>query len=70
MAAKQVPNDWESTFAYRPVLMESFVEKQRFKGTCYNAANWINVGQTKTWPGREIERTYQGHMASTLEKTI
>jgi hypothetical protein len=47
MAAKQVPNDWESTFAYRPVLMESFVEKQRFKGTCYKAANWVNVGQTK-----------------------
>ncbi len=47
MAAKQVPNEWESAFGYRPVLMESFVEKQRFKGTCYKAANWINVGQTK-----------------------
>jgi hypothetical protein len=47
MAAKQVPDDWESAFGYRPILMESFVEKQRFKGTCYKAANWINVGQTK-----------------------
>jgi hypothetical protein len=47
MAAREVPNDWDSAFGYRPVLMESFVEKQRFKGTCYKAANWINVGQTK-----------------------
>jgi len=27
--------------------MESFVQKNRFAGTCYKAANWINVGQTK-----------------------
>ncbi len=47
MAAREVPNDWDAAFGYRPVLMESFVEKQRFKGTCYKAANWINVGQTK-----------------------
>ena len=27
--------------------MESFVQKDRFAGTCYKAANWINVGETK-----------------------
>jgi len=31
----------------RPVLVETFVQKNRFEGTCYKAANWINVGQTK-----------------------
>jgi hypothetical protein len=30
--------------------MESFVEKNRFAGTCYKAANWCNVGQTKEKP--------------------
>jgi len=29
------------------VTLESFVEKNRFTGTCYKAANWCNVGQTK-----------------------
>jgi len=31
----------------RPVLLESFVQKNLFAGTCYKAANWINIGQTK-----------------------
>lgn len=40
-------SDWDISFGYRPVLMETFVEKKRFKGTCYKAANWVKVGQTK-----------------------
>jgi hypothetical protein len=46
-AAKKVPDDWQQRYAYRPVLMETFVEKKRFSGTCYKAANWRNVGETK-----------------------
>jgi len=45
--ARQLPYDWEKKYNIRPVLMESFVEKNRFAGTCYKAANWCNVGQTK-----------------------
>lgn len=47
MAARQLPNDWECKYAFRPVLLESFVETGRFDGTCYNAANWQIVGKTK-----------------------
>ncbi len=47
ISSKQLPNDWQRRYGYRPVLMESFVEKGRFKGTCYKAANWIYVGHTK-----------------------
>ena len=45
--AKQLPQDWQKRYGYSPVLLETFVEKQRFHGTCYRAANWIHVGQTK-----------------------
>lgn len=45
--AKILPAGWEKRYAYRPVLLETFVEKDRFQGTCYRAANWIHVGQTK-----------------------
>jgi hypothetical protein len=38
---------WQEIYGYRPVLLETFVEKQRFQGTCYNAANWVYLGQTK-----------------------
>ena len=47
MAAKRLPADWESRYHYRPVLLETFVEKDRFAGTSYKAANWVCVGQTK-----------------------
>jgi hypothetical protein len=46
-AARQLPGDWEARYAYRPVLLETFVERPRFAGTCYRAANWTNVGQTQ-----------------------
>ena len=43
---KQLPRDWEARYGYRPVLLETFVE-QRFRGTCYRAANWTCVGETQ-----------------------
>lgn len=46
IAAKRLPDDWQQQYGYRPVLLETFVHKDRFKGTCYRAANWIHVGQT------------------------
>ena len=45
--ARILPDHWWSVYNVRPVLMETFVEKPRFRGTCYHAANWIHLGQTK-----------------------
>ncbi len=42
-----LPELWEKRYGYTPVLLETFVEKERFKGTCYRAANWIYVGDTQ-----------------------
>jgi len=47
LTARQLPNDWKKKYNIRPVLMESFVQKNLFAGTCYKAANWIKLGQTK-----------------------
>jgi hypothetical protein len=46
LAARAVPNDWQSCYGYPPALMESLVDQKRFKGTCYKAANWVHVGAT------------------------
>jgi hypothetical protein len=46
-AIKPLLADWSLRYGYRPVLLESFVESPRFKGTSYKAANWIRVGQTQ-----------------------
>lgn len=43
---KRLQQDWQSRYGYRPVLLETFVG-ERFRGTCYQAANWIDVGQTQ-----------------------
>ena len=45
-SARQLPRDWEAQYGYRPLLLETLVDAQRFAGTCYRAANWIHVGQT------------------------
>jgi hypothetical protein len=34
-------------YGLRPVLLETFVDAQRYRGTCYQAANWISLGQTQ-----------------------
>ncbi len=47
MAARVLPAHWERRYGYRPVLLETFVETERFAGTCYRAANWTCVGQTQ-----------------------
>lgn len=44
---KQLPQDWQDRYRYAPVLLETFVEQSRFRGTCYRAANWLHVGQTQ-----------------------
>lgn len=44
--ARQLPNDWQLRYGYRPVLFETFVESERHRGTCYKAANWVHVGRT------------------------
>lgn len=46
LATRTVPGDWERSYGYRPVLMETLVDEKRFKGTCYKAANWFYVGKT------------------------
>jgi len=59
MAAKRIPADWQARYNYRPYLIETFVDKSRFPGTCYKAANWIYVGDTQ---GRgRFDRKHEAH---------
>ena len=59
LSARQVPADWEKQYGCRPVLLETLVDVTRFRGTCYRAANWIRVGQTR---GRgRMDREHKRH---------
>jgi len=46
LAAARIAGDWQERYGYRPVLMETYVQKDRFTGSCYRAANWQSVGTT------------------------
>jgi Domain of unknown function (DUF4338) len=46
LTIQRLPRDWMELYAYQPVLLETFVESQRFVGGCYKAANWTYVGRT------------------------
>ena len=44
--AGRIARDWQSKYGHPVVLLETFVERQRFRGTVYRAANWQPVGVT------------------------
>lgn len=47
MAMRRIRSDWMDRYGEDPLVVETFVEKQRFRGTCYQAGNWITAGETK-----------------------
>lgn len=43
---RRLPGDWQHKYGVEPCLAETFVERGRFAGTCYRAANWLKVGES------------------------
>jgi len=46
LACKQLPGDWEVQQGYRPVLLETFIDTDKYTGVSYRAANWQWIGKT------------------------
>jgi hypothetical protein len=44
--ARRISADWEGLYRHPIQLLESFVDTERFRGTCYRAANWICLGRS------------------------
>lgn len=64
IACKQLADDWEALYRTRPVLVETFVDSEKYKATCYRAANWQYLGKTKglaaskSTPGKTVKNVY------------
>jgi hypothetical protein len=43
----RLSQDWQLKYGHPIYLLETFVEQSRYTGTCYRAANWLCVGQTR-----------------------
>jgi len=65
LASRQLPQDWQRLYGYRPLLLETLVDPARFRGTSYRAANWIRLGQTQ---GRgRMDRDHQAQSQAVKE---
>lgn len=62
LSLRRVGSDWQACYGLRPWLTETLVDPQRFSGTCYRAANWLDVGLT-TGRGRN-DRYHDRHDAT------
>jgi len=65
LAAHRLNTDWEAKYGHTISLLETFVETGRFRGTCYQASNWVRVGRT-TGRGRDDRQ----HKQALPEKDI
>lgn len=61
LAAKRIRCDWQARYGYSPVLLETFVDMEKYHGTCYKAANWVLLGQTA---GRGRMDRYTKHLST------
>lgn len=64
-AARRIDGDWREKYGRGLEWLETFVERERFAGTCYRAANWAHVGGTRG-RGRQDRK----HRAAVPEKDV
>jgi hypothetical protein len=60
LVCARLPQDWQEHFGYPVQVVETFVDPQRFRGTCYKAAGWEQLG-----PTQGFERDWQDFYTDT-----
>ena len=55
--SRRISRDWQTKYGHQLYLLETFVEHDRFAGTCYKAANWVYVGKTSGRGRNDIDKT-------------
>lgn len=58
LCVRRVRQDWVERYGVRPMLLETYVERDRFEGTCYRSANWCHVGATQGRGRMDRDRAY------------
>jgi len=75
---KVLPVDWERIYNHPIYFLETFIDTERFKGTCYKAANWIYLGKTTgrgkndqtNKPNRSIKAVYGYPLSKDFRKVL
>ena len=70
--ARVLSGEWQRVYGHPIYFLETFVDPQRFRGTCYRAANWISIGMTtgrgKDAPTRASNRSIKEVLGYPLVK--
>jgi hypothetical protein len=59
LATRRLSADWQARYGHRVWLVETFVERDRFAGTAYKAAGWLELGATTGRTRQDRQRTLQ-----------
>ena len=70
--ARRLSTDWQSVYGHPIYFLETFIDPQRFRGTCYRAANWtfmgVTTGRGKDAPTYEPNRSIKQVLGYPLVK--
>jgi SRSO17 transposase len=62
LSLKKLKIDWEKWYGVEPYMVETFIEPERYLGTCYAAANWIRLGESKGLGRQGNSFVFDGHI--------
>ena len=65
-AIQRLPADWQTRYGITPALLETFVDRERYRGTCYRAANWMHIGVTQGRGRQDRRHTANGSVKDIL----
>jgi hypothetical protein len=72
--ARVLPRDWERLYGHPLYYLETFVDPERFRGTCYRAANWaflgLTTGRGKDAPSKRANRPLKQVLGYPLNKNF
>lgn len=60
LSARRLSSDWQAVFGHPVLVAESFVDPERFRGGCYRAAGWLELGRTRGYGRRAGEYYFHG----------
>jgi hypothetical protein len=69
-SVRQLPQAWRNRHGVEPVLAETFVDGSRFSGTCYRAAGWQHLGETRGFGRSNGRYVPHGHVKLVLAKPL
>jgi hypothetical protein len=67
---KRLSQDWETCHGHPVLLAETFVDSARFRGTCYRAAGWQTLGETRGFGKRNDRYWYHGQKKTVLVRPL